>query len=102
MGQLKDRMATVMKIHGLANSTQKHYLAEMVKFTKFFNVSPDKLTKEHIYQYQDYLVNQKKVSYSALKIIVNSLRFFYNKVMGFEWMLKYIPYQKKELNFLQF
>ena len=102
MGYLYDKMKTTMKIYGLAEKTQEHYLKEMVKFTKFFNISPDKLTHDHIYRYQSYLVNDKKVGYSAFRIMVNALRFFYNKVMGYDWMIKYIPYQKKELNYQLF
>ena len=49
----------------------------------------NEISKEHIYDYQAYLVNEKKVGYSAFKIIVNSLRFFYNKVLGFDWMRLY-------------
>jgi len=102
MGYLYDKMQTTMRIYGLAERTQKHYLTEMKKYTKFFNVSPDKLTKDHIYEYQSYLVNEKKISYSSLRIMVNALRFFYSKVMLCEWIIKYIPYQKKELNFQPF
>ena len=32
----------------------------MRKFVKFFNIPPDKISKEHIYDYQAYLVNDKK------------------------------------------
>jgi hypothetical protein len=102
MGHLHDKMQTKMKIHGLAERTQKLYLEEMVKYVKYFNISPDKLTKDHIYNYQSFLVNEKKVGYSSFRIMVNSLRFFYNKVMDFDWMIKYIPYQKKDLNYLPF
>ena len=102
MGYFYDRMQTTLKIYGLAERTQKLYLTEMRNFVKFFNIPPDRISKEHIYDYQAYLVNEKKVGYSAFKITVNSLRFFYNKVLGFDWMIKYIPYQKKELNFLQY
>lgn len=102
MGYLYDKMHTTMKIYGLAEKTQKHYLNEMIKYTKHFNISPDKLTKDHIYQYQEYLINEKKIGYSAFRIMVNALRFFYNKVIGYDWMIKYIPFQKKNLNYPQF
>lgn len=102
MGYLYDKMQTTMKIYGLSESTQKHYLSEMRKYTKFFNISPDKLNGDHIYLYQEYLVNQKKIGYSSFRIMVNALRFFYNKVMKYDWMIKYIPFQKKEFNIQPF
>jgi integrase/recombinase XerD len=95
MGIFFERMYNMLKIHGMSNSTIKNYLTEMRKFVQFFMISPDKLTKEHIYQYQSYLVNDKNVGYSSFRISVNALRFFYNKVLGWEWFIKYIPYQKK-------
>ena len=100
MGYFYDKMQTTLKIYGLADRTQKLYLTQMKKFVAYFNISPDKMTKEHIYQYQSYLVNEKKIGYSGFKIVVNALRFFFNKVIGYDWLIKYIPYQKKELNFL--
>jgi integrase/recombinase XerD len=102
MGMFYKRMLTTLKIHGMSESTINNYLAEMNKFIKFFMVPPDKLTKENIYQYQAYLVNDKKVGYSSFRIMVNALRFFYNKVLGWDWIIKYIPYQKKSPNCLLF
>jgi hypothetical protein len=52
MGHLHDKMQTKMKILGLAEKTQKHYLTEMIKFVKFIKFSPDKVTQDHIYRYQ--------------------------------------------------
>ena len=94
-----EKMLTSLKIHGMSNSTIKNYLAEMKKFVGYFMIPPDKLTKKHIYQYQAYLVNDKKVGYSSFRIMVNALRFFYNKVLGWDWIIKYIPYQKKSPGF---
>ena len=99
MGMFYEKMLTSLKIHRMSNSTIKNYLAEMKKFVGYFMIPPDKLTKKHIYQYQAYLVNDKKVGYSSFRIMVNALRFFYNKVLGWDWIIKYIPYQKKSLGF---
>ena len=99
MGYFYDKMATTMKIYGLAERTQKRYLDEMKKYIGYFNISPDKLNEKHIYIYQSYLVNQKKIGYSSFRIMVNALRFFYNKIMHYDWLIKYIPYQKKRLNY---
>lgn len=100
MGIFYNRMLTSLKIHGMSNSTIKNYLAEMKKFVEYFMIQPDKLTKEHIYQYQAFLVNEKNIGYSSFRIMVNALRFFYNKVLGWDWIIKYIPYQKKNPSYL--
>lgn len=99
MGKYYDMMLTSLKIYGMSNSTIKNYLAEMKKYVEYFMIPPDKLTKEHIYRYQAYLINDKKVGYSSFRIMVNALRFFYNKVLGWNWIIKYLPYQKKSPNF---
>jgi hypothetical protein len=72
---------------------------DFCKSLGYFNISPDKLNEKHIYIYQSYLVNEKKIGYSSFRIMVNALRFFYNKVMHYDWLIKYIPYQKKRLNY---
>jgi len=72
MGQLYEKMEMTMKIYGLSERTQKAYLTEMRKFVKFFMISPDKMTKEQLYEYQKYLINERNAGHSTMKIVVNS------------------------------
>ena len=102
MGEFKDKMLTMMKVYGLSERTQKMYLNEMKKFVGYFMIAPDKMTKDHIFKYQDYMINKMKAGHSSIKIMVNSLRFFYNKVVNYDYLIKYLPYQKKDQNYQLF
>ena len=102
MGVFHDKMLTILKIKGYSEDTQKNYLYQMKQFVKFHNLPPDKLGLEDIYTYQVYLIDEKKVSFSSFNITVASIRFFYNHIIGCNWDIKQIPYQKKEKNYLSF
>lgn len=99
MGELKDKMIKKLKVGGYSKRTQDLYVRQMERFVKFHGVSPDKLSIEDIFAYQVYLVDELKVKWSTFNIAVCSIRFFYNKTLGMNWLIKHIPYQKKDLNF---
>jgi integrase/recombinase XerD len=97
MAICKDKMLTEMKIRGYSERTQATYLGCMLRFVKHFMISPDKLTLDNINEYQSYLVNEKKVSFTIFNQSVCAIRFFYNRVLRCNWSIEQIPYQKKDL-----
>jgi len=99
MGILKEKMIASLKIRGYSERTQKIYIEQMIRFVRYFNISPDKLTKEHIFEYQRFLIDSD-VSWTIFNQSVCSIRFFYNKVIGNYWIIQHIPFKKKDTNFL--
>ena len=96
MAIFKEKMITEMKIRGLSKKTQHLYADCMLKFVKHFMIPPDKLTLDHINQYQSHLVNVKNASWTVFNQSVCAIRFFYNKVLKCNWSIEHIPYQKKD------
>lgn len=88
-------MENDLKIRGYSPKTLKLYLDRMRDFARFHHTSPDQLGPQHIHQYQVYLVNQKKVSWSYFNQSVCALRFFYTITLNRNWDIKHIPFQKK-------
>jgi integrase/recombinase XerD len=102
MAIFKDKMITEMRIRGLTERTQAVYADCMKRFVKHVMIPPDKITPQHIHQYQSFLVNVKKVSWCFFNQSVCAIRFFYNKVLKYNWLIEHIPFQKKDFLCLKY
>ncbi len=95
MGKFCDQMERDMRTRGLSSSTVYTYLNCMRNFVKFFMRSPDGLTLEDIREFQDYVANDRKVSFSQFNQYVAALKFFYSVTVKRDWNLQEIRYQKR-------
>ena len=78
---LRQRMIDDMTIRNMAVLTKNAYVRAVKNFSKHFGRSPDKLTFEHVREYQLCLVN-RGLGAQALNQIMCALRFFYKTTMG--------------------
>ena len=69
-----------MELKNLSHQTQRAYLAAVTGFTKFYNQSPDKMTKEKIEDYLLYLKHDKGNAPNSCYSVLTGLRFFYKYV----------------------
>jgi len=65
-----------LDIRGYSKRTIEIYTHHMVKLAEYFNRPPHTLQPEHIHQYQVYLVNERKVSWTLFNQAVCAMRFF--------------------------
>jgi site-specific recombinase XerD len=89
------RMAEDMQVRNLAPATIDAYTFHVDKFCQFFGKSADQLGPEEIRQYQLYLVNEKKASWSSFNQAVCGLRFLYEVTLGKPWTVRHIPFGKR-------
>ena len=89
------RMAEDMQVRNLAPATIDAYTFHVDKFCQFFGKSADQLGPEEIRQYQLYLVNEKKASWSSFNQAVCGLRFLYEVTLGKPWAVRHIPFGKR-------
>jgi len=75
MTHLRQRMIEDMQLRNLAPATQKHYVAAVAAFARFFHQSPDRLDLEAVRQYQLYLINCRKLSPETINAHVSALQF---------------------------
>jgi integrase/recombinase XerD len=73
-----------MELKNLSHQTQRAYLAAVTGFTKFYNQSPDKMTKEKIEDYLLYLKQDKGNAPNSCYSVLTGLRFFYKYVTEIE------------------
>jgi hypothetical protein len=62
MTVLRQRMTEDMHVRNLSPHTQASYLQQVSLFARYFRMSPDALTPEHIRTYQIYLTNEKRLA----------------------------------------
>jgi site-specific recombinase XerD len=89
------RMAEDMQLRNLADSTIDAYTYHVDKFCRHFGKSADQLGPEEIRQYQLYLVNEKKSSWSSFNQCVCGLRFLYEVTLQRPWEVRHIPFGKR-------
>jgi integrase/recombinase XerD len=91
---LRQRMIDDMTIRNMAANTQKAYVRAVQNFSRHFMKSPDKLTFEHVREYQLYLVG-RGLQAATIVPIVCALRFFYETTLGRPDAGKHIPLARK-------
>jgi len=95
MTTLRKRMIEDLKIRNYSTRTITVYINRVAKFAQYFGKSPDRLTREHIREYQRYLVEEKKCSWSQLNQTVCALRFLYRVCLDQATLVEYIPYARQ-------
>ena len=94
MTALRQRMIDDLTIRNYSPRTIQTYLLHVGNFARYFGKSPDLLGAEEIRRYQIYLVEEKKLSWSALNQIVCALRFLYQTTLQGKVEIHRIPYGK--------
>jgi len=95
MNPFIQRMVGDMQLRNLADATIDAYTYHVDKFCQFFGKPADELGPEEIRQYQLYLVNEKKVSWSSFNQAVCGLRFLYETTLQRPWAVRHIPFGKR-------
>src|SRR5712691_1498283 len=91
MTALRQRMHDDLQLRNYSPQTIDGYLRCVAQFAQYFRTPPDRLGPEHIRQYQIYLVQEKRVSWSVVMQTVCALRFLYRNTLGRPEMIAYIP-----------
>jgi len=80
MTELRQKMIRTMELKNLSDHTQRAYLAAVTGIAKFYNQSPDKMTREEIEDYLLYLKQDKGIAPNSCYSVLTGLRFFYKHV----------------------
>lgn len=91
---LRQRMIDDMKLRNMSLLTQAAYVRAVKNFSKHFGKSPDKLTFEHVREYQLKLVS-RGLGPQAINQIMCALRFFYKTTLGMKDAADHIPLARR-------
>jgi integrase/recombinase XerD len=90
-------MEQKLKLKGYSSSTQRTYRQHYSEFAQFYNdIHPTDISELDIQNYLLFLVEQKKLSTSAQNQAINSIKFFYEKVLKQERKVYAIERPMKE------
>src|SRR6266704_2282007 len=83
-----------MTVRNLSPATQRSYISGVVKFSRHFGLSPERLGLEDVRAFQVHLVSTG-ISWASLNQIVCALRLFYGVTLGQETIPERIPYARE-------
>jgi integrase/recombinase XerD len=77
MGELRDRMATDLRLRGLSAITQRMYLSCVRRLAAYCRRSPAELGEAEVRAFLDHLVHDRQLSRSTHAVYVAALHFLY-------------------------
>ena len=86
------RMAEDMLIRNLAIRTIDSYTYHVDRFSKHFGKLPEDLGPEQIREFQLWMIQVKKCSWSSFNQAVCGLRFLYTYTLPRPWVVQMIPF----------
>ena len=89
-------MSEDMEIRNLSPRTRREYLYNVARFARHFGKSPDLLGPDEIRLYQVYLLHDRHLSWSYYNQCICALRFFYQVTVEKEWIIRHLPFPRKE------
>jgi site-specific recombinase XerD len=96
MTELRKRYLQDLRLRNYSPKTLQTYAECVSLFARYFKRSPEELGTEHIREYQIYLVEEKKCSWSRFNQTVCALRFLYGKTLGKDWTITHIPFPRRQ------
>ncbi len=80
MTQLRKRVLEELERRNYSHATAHAYVGAIRRFAEYFHRSPEQLGREHIRQYQTYLVERGLLA-KSVRLQIAALRFLYLKVL---------------------
>jgi site-specific recombinase XerD len=96
MTELRQRYLQDLRLRNYAPKTLQTYVECVSLFARYFKRSPEELGPNHIREYQRFLVEEKKCSWSRFNQTVCALRFLYRITLGRDWAISHIPFPRKQ------
>jgi integrase/recombinase XerD len=94
MGLIREKMLTDMQIKNFSPHTQDAYVRYARKFVEHHMRPPTDLGEEDVTKFLRYLLEEKHVKPSSLRMYVVSIKFLYNVTLDRPWVVQRIPTPK--------
>jgi site-specific recombinase XerD len=95
--ELRTRFIDDMTLHGLAPTTQNVYVNAVRQLAGHYRRSPDQLSEQELRDYFTYLIKEKRLASSTLRIQVFAIKFLYDKTLQKPWpTLKLLRARRRE------
>jgi integrase/recombinase XerD len=75
MTPLRQRMTEELRLRNSSEETIRSYIASVERFARYYDESPGRLRAEQVRSYLLYLLEERKLSWSAIHVNRAALRF---------------------------
>ena len=79
------RFIREMEIRNYSPRTVKTYVAMLATASKYFHVSPDKISIDQLKSYLHYCTKERGLSVSTVNQTINAFRILFQDVLGLDW-----------------
>ena len=84
MTPLRQQMVAALELNGKSPTTVEAYVREVALVSKFYHKRPDRISEEDLVRYLLHRKNTDKLAPTSMRICYSGLRFFYQRVLGWE------------------
>jgi integrase/recombinase XerD len=95
MTELPKRMLGELQRRNYSPTTIRYYLRVVETFARYFGKRPDRLTQDHIREYQVYLLQERKLQAGTVGLHIAALRFFFVKTLRRPYLQLDLPSPKR-------
>lgn len=78
-------MLQEMRIRNYSERTVNSYITSIAKLSKYYKISPDKISREQLKSFAYYLIRHKQVSTSTINQLISAWKIFQVDVLGNTW-----------------
>jgi len=95
MTELRKRMLEELQRRNYSPTTIRYYLRVVENYARYFGKRPDRLTQDHIREYQVYLLEERKLQAGTVGLHIAALRFFFVKTLRRPYLQLDLPSPKR-------
>ena len=82
MTLLRQQMIAAMSQRGFSDRTHRSYLIAVQELARYHHRSPDRLRKEELQRFFNYLAQERKLSGASCRLYLHGIRFLYTQVLN--------------------
>lgn len=90
-----------MRVRNYSERTVSSYIAAISQLSKFYKISPDKISGEQLKSYAYHLINSKQVSTSTINQLISAWKILQIDILGNEWEEFRLKRPRREKNIPQ-
>jgi site-specific recombinase XerD len=85
MTELRKQYISYLRFRNYSPRTIKNYCASLIQLSKFYNLSPDKITGNQFIDYLYYQVEVRQVSANSMNLLLSAYKILIVDVLKREW-----------------
>jgi site-specific recombinase XerD len=90
-------MTEELRLRNSSEYTIRSYIGSVERFARYYGKSPDRMKAEQVRCYLLYLLEERKLSWSAIHVNRSALRFLYVRVLKQRWFDEEIQAPKRPI-----